>query len=419
MKSQIVFRLSYFFLALLFSISLSAQNTVSADSTGFPGDGFSLEGALELFKKAKSPEGFEKALNSEDNAVNNLDLNEDGEVDYIRVVDNKNDKAHAIVLQVPLNDKESQDIAVIGIEEEGKERAVLQIIGDADVYGEETIVEPFDEETESDGNGGPSADDRIVRIVVNVYFWPCVRFIYRPSYVVYVSPWRWHYYPTYWRPWRPKPWHVCHSRRVVYHRHYHHTRTHRVVHAHKVYTPHRRTSAVVQTRTTTVKAVKGPKGNTAVKKTTTTKTVNTKNRNTATTKSSTTKVTKANTANNKASTANKKANTANNKASTANKKANTANNKTSTANKKANTANNKASTANKKASTANKKASTANKKSTAANKKTQQKSAKPKTSTQKSRKKGNAAGGNKTSKSKSSHQKSRSKSGGGKKKGNR
>ena len=30
------------------------------DSTGLPGDNFSLQGALEMFKKASSPEEFEK-----------------------------------------------------------------------------------------------------------------------------------------------------------------------------------------------------------------------------------------------------------------------------------------------------------------------------------------------------------------------
>src|SRR5690606_33363692 len=47
-----------------------------------PGDNFSLEGALELFKKSSSPEEFEKMLNTPDTKVNNLDLNGDGYIDY-------------------------------------------------------------------------------------------------------------------------------------------------------------------------------------------------------------------------------------------------------------------------------------------------------------------------------------------------
>ena len=48
-----------------------------------PGDHFSLEGALELFKKSASPEEFEQLLNSPKSEVNNLDLNGDGDIDYM------------------------------------------------------------------------------------------------------------------------------------------------------------------------------------------------------------------------------------------------------------------------------------------------------------------------------------------------
>ena len=166
-------------LAFCFSTFSYAQN-IDADSTGLPGDQFSLEGALELFKNAASPEEFEKALNTEDNYVNNLDLNEDGDVDYIRVVDNMKEDVHALVLQVPVNKEESQDIAVIEIEQTGPKTAMLQIIGDADIYGEDKIVEPFEADEKETGKG-PSADLDIRLITVNVYAWPAVRFC--------ISPW--------------------------------------------------------------------------------------------------------------------------------------------------------------------------------------------------------------------------------------
>jgi hypothetical protein len=43
-----------------------ATTSVPRDSTGVPGDNFSLEGALEMFRKAESPEEFEKMINTED-----------------------------------------------------------------------------------------------------------------------------------------------------------------------------------------------------------------------------------------------------------------------------------------------------------------------------------------------------------------
>ena len=269
-----------------------AQDIDPADSTGLPGDHFSLEGAVELFKKAESPEAFEKLLNSENNDVNNLDLNEDGEIDYIRVIDNVEGDVHAIVLQAVVNESESQDIAVIEIEKDGEESAVLQIVGDEDLYGEQLLVEPFAEEGKKGGKGGPSVDyDADMRIVVNVWLWPSVRFIYGPRYVVWASPWRWRYYPTWFRPWRPHPWRVFHVRPRPFHRHYHVVTTHRVVRAHAVYAPRRTSSKVVHTRTTTVVAARGKNGKVvAGRRTTTSTTVKGKNGGAVTKERTNTKV---------------------------------------------------------------------------------------------------------------------------------
>jgi hypothetical protein len=252
-----------------FATSITAATTI--DSTGLPGDHFSLEGALELFKKADSPEDFEKQLNEEKNYVNNLDLNEDGDVDYIRVIDHVEGDVHAIVLQVPVNEKESQDIAVIEIEKTGEETAMLQIIGDETLYGENIIVEPSEETAESTGKGGPSADYEARGIVVNVWAWPSVRFVYRPAYRPWVSPWRWAVYPRWWSPWRPSPWRVHYTRVAVYRPRYRVVSTHRVVRAHRVYTPRRTTSVVVRSRTTAVRVNKATPNRTATsrKKTTT------------------------------------------------------------------------------------------------------------------------------------------------------
>ncbi|MEO1260047.1 MAG: hypothetical protein AAFZ15_14735 [Bacteroidota bacterium] len=261
----------------------NAQSTIGADSTGMPGDHFSLEGALELFKNSESLEDFEKKLNQEKNDVNNLDLNEDGDIDYIRVIDNMDNDVHAIVLQVPVSGEESQDVAVIEIEKTGDEEAMLQIVGDVVIYGEGKIIEPFEVETKDDGRGPCVTVDRVY---VNVFFWRPVRFIYGPRYRVYVSPFRWGYYPAWWRPWRPRPWRTFHTRAIVYRPHYRVATTHRVVRAHRVYAPTRRSSAVVRTRTVSRAAVGNNKA--GVKRSTTTTTVTGKNGNTVTRSKTTT-----------------------------------------------------------------------------------------------------------------------------------
>lgn len=267
-----------------------AQKAPGVDSTGLPGDNFSLKGALAMFQKSSSPEEFEKLLNSRENDVNNLDLNEDGDIDYIRVIDNSEKDAHAFVIQALISEKESQDIAVIGIEKTGDTSAVLQIVGDEDIYGEELIMEP-------DGGGddgeafygdldgriahGPNGSyaEAAPRLVVNVWFWPSVRFIYGPAYRPWVSPWRWRHYPAWWTPWRPFAWRVWHPRLVVHHRPFVTVRTHRVVRAHAVYRPVRVSSVTVRTRhATTVNnyrvtrsktTVTGPRGHKATRTTTT------------------------------------------------------------------------------------------------------------------------------------------------------
>lgn len=250
-------KLKQLLLSILCLTAASFSAEAQQDSTGLPGDHFSLQGALEMFRQASSPEEFEKLINAKDKNVNNLDLNGDGEVDYIRVIDKADKDVHAFILQVAVSETENQDIAVIELEKTGDTTAVLQIIGDEDIYGEQVIVEASDEgdEAEDDAGGqgnGPAAFylDEPYRIVVNVFFWPGVRFVYRPAYVPWVSPWRWRHYPGWWRPWRPLSWHVYHPMRMHYHRHCAVVRTHRVVVAHRVYSPHRVSSVTVRTRTT-------------------------------------------------------------------------------------------------------------------------------------------------------------------------
>ena len=85
------------------SLAFAQKSEINlADSTGMPGDNFSLEGALGLFKESKSPEDFEKKLNSKNETVNNLDLNGDGKTDYVRVVADTKEGAHVFILQTPL-----------------------------------------------------------------------------------------------------------------------------------------------------------------------------------------------------------------------------------------------------------------------------------------------------------------------------
>jgi hypothetical protein len=237
MKKRSYFIIPTFMLAAL---SVTGQQKES-DSTGLPGDNFSLSGALELFKGSASPEEFEKKLNAENGKVNNLDLNGDGEIDYIKVIDRSEGDAHAFVLQALVSENESQDVAVIELEKGGDDKAALQIIGDEEIYGNERIVEPKEEVKTHAGTKSSN-------VTVNVYTWPAVRYVYGPTYRVWVSPSRWHSRPVWWRPWRPVGYHVFHPYHAPYRHRYVVVHTHRTVHAHRIYRPVRTTSVTVRAR---------------------------------------------------------------------------------------------------------------------------------------------------------------------------
>lgn len=206
-----------------------------------PGDNFSLEGALELFKKSSSPEDFEKLLNSPDAKVNNLDLNGDGYIDYIRVHDRYEGNVHAFVLQAVVSERELQDVAVITLEKLANGKAVLQIIGDEDIYGIETIIEPTQEVRTYAGTQSS-------RTVVNVWAWPSVQYVYSPYYVGWASPWGWYRRPVWWHAWRPVTYVHYYPIWRPYYRYYAVCHTPRVVYAHHLYRPHRSTSVIVYDR---------------------------------------------------------------------------------------------------------------------------------------------------------------------------
>ena len=211
-----------------------------ANQPEVPGDNFSLEGALELFKKSSSPEEFEKMLNTPDTKVNNLDLNGDGYIDYVRVNDLHEGNIHTFVIQAVVAEDEFQDIAVIALEKKANGKAVLQISGNEDIYGVTTIIEPTREVRTYAGTYASNT-------MVNVWAWPVVQYVYGPRYTVWISPWRWHYRPVWWSPWRPIAYYDYYPIWRPYYHYYAVCPTPRV-YVHHIYHPYRRTSTIVHRR---------------------------------------------------------------------------------------------------------------------------------------------------------------------------
>ena len=226
---------------MMILVSLCVSGRAQDMAAEVPGDNFSLEGALELFKKSKSPEEFEKLLNSADSKVNNLDLNGDGYIDYVRVLDRNEGSVHAFVLQAVVSDNEFQDVAVIELEKKANGKAVLQIVGDEDVYGVETIIEPTEEVRTYAGTTS-------TQTVVNVWAWPSVQYVYGPSYALWISPWGWHLRPVWWNTWRPIAYVNYYPYWRPYRRYYSVCDTYRIGYAQRIYRPYRTTSVVVYNR---------------------------------------------------------------------------------------------------------------------------------------------------------------------------
>lgn len=274
--------LTTFFICLSLAYISVAQGTDNLEPTGMPGDDFSLEGALELFQKSETPENFERLLNTENNFVNNLDLNNDGESDYIRIHSIHDKDLQLFILQIPVSENENQDIAVIQLEKTALENAQIQIVGDAEIFGEEIIVEPIviKDKAAKESKGGDnflSTDDALV--VVNVWSWPCVRYVYKPTYKPWISPWRWAVYPSWWLPWRPLSWNNWHPLKLRYKRSaFKVVVKKRSLRAPTIYNPVRMSSVTVNKRYAGAKSnytisrsttkVKGSGGNSVTKKTT-------------------------------------------------------------------------------------------------------------------------------------------------------
>lgn len=216
--------LSLILLSSLSAMSLNAQDSPLDTANIVPqnkGDNFSLEGALALFKKAKTVEQFERMINDQNSNVNNLDLNNDGKTDYIYVNDIKENNAHILVLSTNISENKTQDIATINVEKSGDNQANVQIIGDPDLYPSNTISEPVDYNGQIKADNGnsvnqndsnrqsinnsnySSSDNTNNQAAVNVWGWPLVQFMYNPYYSVWNSPYYWGYLPVWYRPWHP------------------------------------------------------------------------------------------------------------------------------------------------------------------------------------------------------------------------
>lgn len=214
MKKSIV--TSILAILTVFLTTVKAQE-MPEEYLGLPGDNLNLYAVMKLFQESKTLESFERDLNDQNSMINNLDLNGDNRVDYIMVSDYVDRNVHTIVLRVALNRKEYQDVAVFTVERFSDGSVQIQLIGDEALYGKNYIIEPYYAETP---NPGYTQKRVVVTTYYEVAYWPLIRFIYLPDYVVWRSAWYWGYYPAYWHAWNPYYWHYYYGYHYNWHHHY-------------------------------------------------------------------------------------------------------------------------------------------------------------------------------------------------------
>ena len=173
-------------LIILLSVTfshVSADNVISVEGIeNSQSENLDLRAVGSLFGRCENLEDFENQLNNPDLGISNLDLNGDGQVDYLRVVETVRGDIHLITLQAVIGENQFQDVATIEVEKNNEEEVTVQIIGDAGIYGEDYIIEPT----------------YATPLVLPLLFWANH---YRP----WRSPFRWGHYPNRYRPWSPYP----------------------------------------------------------------------------------------------------------------------------------------------------------------------------------------------------------------------
>lgn len=219
MKKLIIISL----ITALFASGTALRAQDKQDYLGLPGDNLNLFAVMKLFQESKTLEEFERNLNDPENNINNLDLNNDNRVDYIKVIDNIDGDVHNIVLQVAVSPRENQDVAVFTVQRFNNGQVEIQLTGDEELYGKNYIIEPITDDANSTPN--PGYTGQYVRTTpAEIAVWPVVRFIYLPTYTGWHSSWYWGYYPNYWHPWRPVSWHFYYGYHSnwynVYYSHY-------------------------------------------------------------------------------------------------------------------------------------------------------------------------------------------------------
>ncbi|MDD3078716.1 MAG: hypothetical protein PHH37_06395 [Paludibacter sp.] len=179
MRARLASLLAALFIVITAQLSAQTTYTVQAvnDDISYSLD---LKAVASIFGESSDLEDFERRLNDYDNQISNLDLNGDGEIDYLRVVETSDNNTHLIVIQAVLDVDVYQDVATIVVDRDEYSRTTVRVVGDPYIYGANYIIQPY------------------------YYSTPLfVRWFWSHNYTRWYSPYYWGHYPVYYRYRRP------------------------------------------------------------------------------------------------------------------------------------------------------------------------------------------------------------------------
>lgn len=148
-----------------------------------------LNAVAAAFAESRSVSEFEMLLNSSRYMINNLDLNRDGFIDYLRVIETRSGYYNACLIQACLAPGVFQDVATL-VAEHRPDVLFVEVIGDAYLYGRNYIVRPV--------------------FVKRPPMWDVYG---RPNYAPWSSPYYYGNYPSYYT--QPQPVYLNHYQAYV------------------------------------------------------------------------------------------------------------------------------------------------------------------------------------------------------------
>jgi hypothetical protein len=176
----------FFLLLIAFTFAmgnLKADDRIRVKATSFDiSDNLDLEAVASIFGKSKNLKDFERRLNDAGTEISNLDLNDDGYVDYLRVIEVSADGDRLIIVQAILGEDIFQDVASIELKRNNGNRYSVVIVGNDFLYGPGFYLEPV-------YYRNPTIFD----------------FFFSTYYTPWHSPYYWGYYPEYYSYRRPYP----------------------------------------------------------------------------------------------------------------------------------------------------------------------------------------------------------------------